>query len=134
MGEVKRGDQVVIGREGVRVTPLQRPRDRDVFSFMESQVSSQRPHGRVISEIASGLGAVARRIYEGKVGSKVLLAGGPAIVHAGGCRSAGMAYRRRVHPCLVLRECAAGSRYGSRSLRHVPWLWACGWSGCAAWT
>jgi hypothetical protein len=38
MGEVKRGDQIVIGREGVRVIPLQRPRDRDVFGFMESQV------------------------------------------------------------------------------------------------
>ncbi|MEK7761929.1 MAG: TIGR00300 family protein, partial [Nitrospirota bacterium] len=47
MGEVKQGDQVVTGRDGVRVIPLQRPRDRDVFSFMESQVSSERPHGRV---------------------------------------------------------------------------------------
>jgi lysine-ketoglutarate reductase/saccharopine dehydrogenase-like protein (TIGR00300 family) len=65
MGEVTSGDLIVTGREGVRVIPLQRPRDRDVFSFMESQVSSERPR-------------------EGKAESKVLLAGGPAIVHAGG--------------------------------------------------
>ena len=85
MGEVKRGDQIVIGREGVRVIPLQRPRDRDVFSFMESQVSSERPHGHVIGDIAKRLHAVARQDSEkGKPGSKVLLAGGPAIVHAGG--------------------------------------------------
>jgi lysine-ketoglutarate reductase/saccharopine dehydrogenase-like protein (TIGR00300 family) len=84
MGEVKRGEQVVIGREGVRVIPLQRPRDRDVFSFMESQVSSERPHGRVISDIAKRLVRLRVGFREGKVGSKVLLAGGPAIVHAGG--------------------------------------------------
>ncbi|MEK7763657.1 MAG: TIGR00300 family protein, partial [Nitrospirota bacterium] len=84
MGEVKQGDQIVTGREGVRVIPLQRPRDRDVFSFMESQVSSERPHGRVISDIAKRLMQLRAGFREGKVGSKVLLAGGPAIVHAGG--------------------------------------------------
>ncbi|MEP6932838.1 MAG: TIGR00300 family protein [Nitrospirota bacterium] len=84
MGEVKLGDQIVIGREGVRVIPLQRPRDRDVFSFMESQVSSERPHGHVISDIAKRLVQLRAGFLEGKAGSKVLLAGGPAIVHAGG--------------------------------------------------
>ena len=84
MGEVKQGDQIVTGREGVRVIPLQRPRDRDVFSFMESQVSSERPHGRVIGDIAKRLAQLRTGFREGKVGSKVLLAGGPAIVHAGG--------------------------------------------------
>jgi lysine-ketoglutarate reductase/saccharopine dehydrogenase-like protein (TIGR00300 family) len=84
MGEVKQGDQVVIGRDGVRVIPLQRPRDRDVFSFMESQVSSERPHGHIISDIAKRLVQLRTGFREGKAGNKVLLAGGPAIVHAGG--------------------------------------------------
>jgi lysine-ketoglutarate reductase/saccharopine dehydrogenase-like protein (TIGR00300 family) len=84
MGEVKQGDQVVIGRDGVRVIPLQRPRDRDVFSFMESQVSSERPHGHIIGDIAKRLAQLRIGFREGKAGSKVLLAGGPAIVHAGG--------------------------------------------------
>jgi lysine-ketoglutarate reductase/saccharopine dehydrogenase-like protein (TIGR00300 family) len=84
MGEVKQGDQVVIGRDGVRVIPIQRPRDRDVFSFMESQVSSERPHGHIISDIAKRLVQLRTGFREGKAGNKVLLAGGPAIVHAGG--------------------------------------------------
>jgi lysine-ketoglutarate reductase/saccharopine dehydrogenase-like protein (TIGR00300 family) len=84
MGEVRQGDQVVIGRDGVRVIPLQRPRDRDVFSFMESQVSSERPHGHIISDIAKRLVQLRSGFREGKAGNKVLLAGGPAIVHAGG--------------------------------------------------
>ena len=48
MGDVRRGDLVVTGRTGIRVTPLQRPQERDVFSFMESQVSAERPHGHII--------------------------------------------------------------------------------------
>jgi lysine-ketoglutarate reductase/saccharopine dehydrogenase-like protein (TIGR00300 family) len=74
----------VTGREGVRVIPLQRPRDRDVFSFMESQVSAERPHGHIIGDIAKRLVQLRTGLREGKAGSKVLLAGGPAIVHAGG--------------------------------------------------
>jgi len=84
MGEVERGDLIVTGREGVRVTPLQRPRDCDVFSFMTSQVSSERPHGHMIGDIAKRLVQLRAGFQEGQTGSKVLLAGGPAIVHAGG--------------------------------------------------
>jgi lysine-ketoglutarate reductase/saccharopine dehydrogenase-like protein (TIGR00300 family) len=84
MGQVTRGDLIVTGREGVRVIPLQRPRDRDVFSFMASQVSSERPHGHIIGDIAKRLVQLRAGFREGKAGSKVLLAGGPAIVHAGG--------------------------------------------------
>jgi lysine-ketoglutarate reductase/saccharopine dehydrogenase-like protein (TIGR00300 family) len=84
MGEVAQGDLIVIGREGVRVAPLQRPRDRDVFSFMESQVSSERPHGHIIGDIAKRLVQLRTGFREGRAGNKVLLAGGPAIVHAGG--------------------------------------------------
>src|SRR5262245_8759972 len=84
MGEVASGDLIVTGRGGVRVIPLQRPRDRDVFSFMESQVSSERPHGYIIGDIARRLVQLRTEFQGGKTDSKVLLAGGPAIVHAGG--------------------------------------------------
>ena len=55
MAEVRRGDRIVVGREGVRVIPLPRPEKRDVFGFMESQVSAERPHGYVIADIAARL-------------------------------------------------------------------------------
>lgn len=84
MGEVRRGDQIVVGREGVRVSPLQRPRERDVFGFMESQVSAERPHGHVIADIAARMRQLRERHRLGQADSKVLLAGGPAIIHAGG--------------------------------------------------
>ncbi|TKS58957.1 MAG: hypothetical protein EWM72_02609 [Nitrospira sp.] len=84
MGEVRRGDRIVVGREGVRVSPLQRPRERDIFGFMESQVSAERPHGHVIADIAARMRQMRDRYRRGQADSKVLLAGGPAIIHAGG--------------------------------------------------
>jgi lysine-ketoglutarate reductase/saccharopine dehydrogenase-like protein (TIGR00300 family) len=84
MGVVKRGELIVTGREGVRVTPLQRPRDRDVFAFMESQVSAERPHHYVIHDVARRMASLRDRFRQEQPGSKVLLAGGPAIIHAGG--------------------------------------------------
>jgi len=84
MGEVKRGDLIVSGRTGVRVSPLQRPPERDVFSFMESQVSAERPHGHVIADVAKRMQVLRDRNRTGLPGCKVLLAGGPAIIHAGG--------------------------------------------------
>lgn len=84
MGDVRQGDLVVTGRTGIRVTPLQRPQERDVFSFMESQVSAERPHGHIIADVAKRMQVLREGFCAGKPGCKVLLAGGPAIIHAGG--------------------------------------------------
>ena len=84
MAGVTRGDAVVIGRSGIRVTPLQRPQEHDVFSFMESQVSAERPHGHIIADVAKRMQVLRAGHRAGKAGCKVLVAGGPAIIHAGG--------------------------------------------------
>jgi lysine-ketoglutarate reductase/saccharopine dehydrogenase-like protein (TIGR00300 family) len=88
MGEVRRGDRIVTGRDGIRVFPLERPKERDVFGFMEAQVSSERPHGHIITDIALRMQALRDGRREGPIGGhaggRVLLAGGPAIIHAGG--------------------------------------------------
>jgi lysine-ketoglutarate reductase/saccharopine dehydrogenase-like protein (TIGR00300 family) len=84
MGAVRRGEQIVTGRQGVRVIPLERPRDRDVFGFMESQVSAERPHGHVLHDVARRMTSLREGFRRGQSGSKILLAGGPAIIHAGG--------------------------------------------------
>ncbi|MBM4121058.1 MAG: TIGR00300 family protein [Nitrospira sp.] len=80
MHDVKQGDAVVVGRDGVRVLPLERPKEQDVFGFMEAQVSAERPHGHIIADIARRM----RALRDGQGRGKVLLSGGPAIIHAGG--------------------------------------------------
>ncbi len=84
MGEVRKGDLIVTGRDGVRVVPLERPKERDVFSFMEAQVSAERPHGYIITDVARRMRTLKEGREAGREGGNVLLAGGPAIIHAGG--------------------------------------------------
>lgn len=86
MGSVKKGELVVTGRQGIRVFPLERPKERDVFGFMEAQVSSERPHRHIIADVAGRMKNILQSRKAGKNSGKgkVLLAGGPAIVHAGG--------------------------------------------------
>lgn len=77
MTEVSLGLPIVVGHVGVRVFPAERPRDGSLFGFMGSNVSSEKPK-------AVSLQAVADTIRETRAaGKKVLLVGGPAIIHTG---------------------------------------------------
>jgi lysine-ketoglutarate reductase/saccharopine dehydrogenase-like protein (TIGR00300 family) len=75
--DIKKGDAVVVGHAGVKVTMPQRSRRRDVFEFMASAVSSEKPRHALLGELARELLEVQRS------GKRVLLVGGPAIVHTG---------------------------------------------------
>ncbi|MDR3690474.1 MAG: TIGR00300 family protein [Fimbriimonas sp.] len=78
MHRVRQGDRFVVGFQGVRITPLdEEQRDDDEFRFMSNDVSSERPKRRMIGHAAD---AIRRAKGEGK---RVLLVGGPAIVHSG---------------------------------------------------
>lgn len=74
---VREGELIVVGHEGIRILPPQRPREREVFSFMGSNVSSEHPKRLVIDEIAREMREIRAR------GGKVLVVAGPAIVHSG---------------------------------------------------
>nr|WP_290668612.1 TIGR00300 family protein [Ardenticatena sp.] len=77
MLEVKKGEHVVVGHAGIRVRPLERARQADVFSFMQSDVSSEKPKKLMIHEIVREMRAVKER------GGKILVVAGPAIIHSG---------------------------------------------------
>ena len=77
MADVRAGEPIVIGHDGIRVIPLQRARERETFSFMASNVSSEKPKALVIGEIAKQMKET--RAHNGKI----LVVAGPAIVHSG---------------------------------------------------
>ncbi len=78
MTDVQAGDQIVVGHAGVRVIPEQRDRDeRRLFEFMGSAVSTEKPKGVLIRQVAHEL----VRAHRGE--GQVLVVGGPAIVHTG---------------------------------------------------
>jgi lysine-ketoglutarate reductase/saccharopine dehydrogenase-like protein (TIGR00300 family) len=77
MHRVRVGDRIVVGRDGVRVTPPERPRGHSPFEFMASEVSSEKPKSLLVAEVAG-------RIRAGKqAGGKVLAVCGPAVIHTG---------------------------------------------------
>ncbi len=80
--EIKRGDLIVVGEEGIKITPPERPREgMNVFQFMGSSTSSERPTQHIAKRVAED-------IYKTKNnGGKIVLVGGPAIVHTGASSS-----------------------------------------------
>lgn len=77
MADVRAGERVVVGHTGVRVRPLERPRDKQEFEFMNSEVSSEKPKALVIRDVAHMLRRVKER------GQSIILVVGPAVVHTG---------------------------------------------------
>jgi lysine-ketoglutarate reductase/saccharopine dehydrogenase-like protein (TIGR00300 family) len=76
--DVKAGDSVVCGHEGIRVTPEFRERDRLGFAFMSNDVSSER---RVEGSVAR-IAAMMREVK--KAGGRIAVVAGPVVVHTGG--------------------------------------------------
>lgn len=87
MTRVRTGDPVVIGLRGIRVFPEESQRRTDLFEFMASPVSSEKPKGATVREIAAAM----RRTKES--GEKVLAVLGPAVVHTGGSEWVGRLIR-----------------------------------------
>jgi lysine-ketoglutarate reductase/saccharopine dehydrogenase-like protein (TIGR00300 family) len=77
MSDVVADTPFIVGHAGVRVFPPERNEERAGFEFMTSAVSTEKPKGVAIRQVARELFDVRSR------GGKTLLVGGPAIVHTG---------------------------------------------------
>lgn len=74
---VKKGDLTVVGHRGVKILPVERQVPHEVFEFMSSSVSTERPKGLLIREIAESMKKVRRD------GGKILVVAGPGLIHTG---------------------------------------------------
>jgi lysine-ketoglutarate reductase/saccharopine dehydrogenase-like protein (TIGR00300 family) len=76
--DVKKGDEIVVGHQGIRVVPVQRSTSQtNIFQFINTMVDADEPKSAVIRELAQELrGARAAK-------SKIAVVGGPAIVRTG---------------------------------------------------
>lgn len=88
MTDVHVGDRMVVGREGLRVFPAETAARQNLFEFMASPVSSEKPKGVAVREIAQAM----RRTRQ--AGEKILAVLGPAVVHTGSV----------VHICELIRK------------------------------
>ncbi len=76
--DIKKGDKIIVGEKGIRVTPPERPREGvNLFQFMSSGSSSERPTQHIARKVAEDIYKIKKQ------GGKIVLVGGPAIVHTG---------------------------------------------------
>jgi len=76
--DIKKGDLIVVSEKGVRVVPPERPREGiDVFQFMSSVSSSERPTLHIIRKVANDIQSIKAN------NGKIVVVAGPAVVHTG---------------------------------------------------
>ena len=76
--DVNKGDEIVVGHQGVRVVPVQRVTSRtDIFQFINTIIDADEPKSAIIRELAEEL----RRARKAK--GKIAVVAGPAIVRTG---------------------------------------------------
>ena len=76
--DVKKGDSIVVGERGIRIIPHERPREGvDIFQFMSSSSSSERPTQQIARKVADDI----YKIKESQ--GKIVVVAGPVVVHSG---------------------------------------------------
>ena len=105
---------IVVGHAGVRVLPVERPREPTLFGFMSSTVSSEKPKSVSLKMWPKPIRATRA------AGKKVLLVGGPAIVHTGSVPARRQADPRWLDPDGVRRQRPGHPRHRAGPLRHQP--------------
>ena len=76
--DLRKGDAVVCGVEGIRVIPTFQDRDRHGFAFMSNEVSSERRVEAAVARVAEMMQGVRADL------GKIAMVAGPVVVHTGG--------------------------------------------------
>jgi lysine-ketoglutarate reductase/saccharopine dehydrogenase-like protein (TIGR00300 family) len=76
--DIRAGDRIVCGLDGIRVTPEFRDRERADFTFMTNDVSSERRVGASVARIATMMRDTKA------AGRRIAFVAGPVVVHTGG--------------------------------------------------
>jgi lysine-ketoglutarate reductase/saccharopine dehydrogenase-like protein (TIGR00300 family) len=77
--EIRKGDMIVTGEQGIRIIPQERPREGvDIFQFMSSSSSSERPTQQIARKVAYDIFNTKEMLH-----GKIVVVSGPVIVHSG---------------------------------------------------
>ncbi|HKY32995.1 MAG TPA: TIGR00300 family protein [Candidatus Polarisedimenticolia bacterium] len=85
--DVKAGDLVVCGIQGVQVFPPFRDKEKMDFVFMDNEVSSERRVELAVAGLARSMAGIRAR------GGRAVVVAGPVVVHTGGARHLGRLIR-----------------------------------------
>lgn len=80
--DIKKGDKVVVGFEGIKIEPIERSREPvGIFGFMRSETSTEKPTITLIKEVANEMKKVKKQ------GGKIGIVCGSAVIHTGASRA-----------------------------------------------
>jgi lysine-ketoglutarate reductase/saccharopine dehydrogenase-like protein (TIGR00300 family) len=76
--DIRKGDQIVCGINGIKIVPEFQERDRLGFAFMTNEISSER-------RVETGVARIAAMMRAAKeAGERIAFVAGPVVVHTGG--------------------------------------------------
>ncbi len=62
--DVRKGDQIIVGEDGIKITPPERPREGvNVFEFMGSSSSSERPTQHIAKKVAEDIHNTKKKVH-----------------------------------------------------------------------
>lgn len=78
--DLRRGDLVACGMQGIRVSPDVQSRDKPSFGFMSNEVSSERRVETAVARVADMMTRTKQ------AGGRIAFVAGPVVVHTGGAQ------------------------------------------------
>jgi arginine dihydrolase len=106
--DVKEGELVVCGTQGIRIQPEFKERDRLGFAFMANEISSERRAATVVRKIAEMMQQIKAE------GGRIVFVAGPVVIHTGGSQAFCEIIRRGYVDALL-----AGNAIAVHDIEHV---------------
>jgi lysine-ketoglutarate reductase/saccharopine dehydrogenase-like protein (TIGR00300 family) len=106
--DVKEGEMVVCGTQGIRIQPEFKERDRLGFAFMANEISSERRAATVVRKVSEMMQQIKAE------GGRIVFVAGPVVIHTGGSLAFCEIIRRGYVDALL-----AGNAIAVHDIEHV---------------
>jgi lysine-ketoglutarate reductase/saccharopine dehydrogenase-like protein (TIGR00300 family) len=106
--DVREGEMVVCGTQGIRIQPEFKERDRLGFAFMANEISSERRTATVVRKVAEMMQQIKAE------GGRIVFVAGPVVIHTGGSQAFCEIIRRGYVDALL-----AGNAIAVHDIEHV---------------
>jgi lysine-ketoglutarate reductase/saccharopine dehydrogenase-like protein (TIGR00300 family) len=106
--DVREGETVVCGTQGIRIQPEFKERDRLGFAFMANEISSERRTATVVRKVAEMMQQIKAE------GGRIVFVAGPVVIHTGGSQAFCEIIRRGYVDALL-----AGNAIAVHDIEHV---------------
>jgi lysine-ketoglutarate reductase/saccharopine dehydrogenase-like protein (TIGR00300 family) len=106
--DVREGEMVVCGSQGIRIQPEFKERDRLGFAFMVNEISSERRTATVVRKVAEMMQQIKAE------GGRIVFVAGPVVIHTGGSQAFCEIIRRGYVDALL-----AGNAIAVHDIEHV---------------